>query len=72
MRVRDCPKCGIQIVECDNAVYLDYPARSYDEAKAPWTIIRFSTTGLASVGDPSPDGKGHSLHEHQPVESVMA
>lgn len=72
MRIIDCPECKVEVVECDNNVYLDYPAVSYDEVKAPWTIMRLSSTYLASVGNPSMDGKGHSLHEHQPEESVMA
>ena len=67
-----CPECDAEVIECDNAVWLDYPAQSYDEIKAPWTIMPFAEGYLASVGNPSPLGTGHSLHEHQPAESVMA
>jgi len=72
VKIIDCPDCGSEVVECDNNVYLDYPSVSYDEVKAPWTIMRFSSMGIASVGDPSLDGKGHSLHGHQPTGGVMA
>lgn len=71
MKFIECPECSAQVVECDNAIYLDYPAVAYDEVGAPWTIMAFSTVRLASVGNPSPDGKGHKLHEHQPEDSVM-
>jgi hypothetical protein len=71
MKVAQCPECKAWVVECDNAVRLDHPAVEYNEVTAPWTIIRFSIMGFASVGDASLDGKGHVLHEHQPEESVM-
>ena len=69
MKIAACPECGVDVVQCDNSVFLDHPAVTYDEAKSPWTIM---WGNFASVGDPSPDGKGHALHEHQPQDSVMA
>jgi hypothetical protein len=72
MTIIKCPECEAEVFECDNNVYLDYPAVPYDEQKAPWTIMSFSTIRLASVGNPGLGGTGHSLHEHQPAESVMA
>jgi hypothetical protein len=67
-----CPECGAEIVECQNAVRLDYPNVPYDERSAPWTLMRFGSGVLASVGDPGIGNMGHSLHEHQPKDSVMA
>jgi hypothetical protein len=68
-----CPECGAEVVECQNAVRLDYPNVPYDEAKAPWTLMPFGPGRLfASVGNPGPGNMGHSLHEHQPEDSVMA
>lgn len=72
MKVITCPECTSQVVECDNAVYLDYPATLYNERTAQWTIMSLGPMKLAGVGDPSPNGMGHALHEHQPTESVMA
>ena len=72
MEIIQCPECKAEVVECDNNVYLDYPAVPYDEYKAQWTIMSFSTTRLASAGNPGLGGMGHSLHEHQPSESVMS
>jgi hypothetical protein len=72
MNVAPCPECGKQVVECDNAVRLNYPSEPYDEAKAPWTLMTIGASAWGSVGSPSLDGKGHSLHEHQPEGSVMA
>lgn len=72
MNIIPCPECNAQVVECDNAVYLDYPAVPYDEARAQWTIMNMGPMQFAGVGDPPPSGMGHKLHEHQPEDSVMA
>lgn len=60
------------VVVCTNNVWLDYPATFYDEVKAPWTIMAFGNTYLASTGNPGVGKTGHTLHEHQPEGSVMA
>ena len=72
MNVATCPECGAVVVECDNNVLLDYPAIAYDEYRSQWTLMRLGSQTLASVGDAPPSGLGHTLHEHQPEESVMA
>ena len=72
MKVIPCPECDASVVACDNNIYLDYPAVFYDRIAAPWTLMQFGGMVLATAGDPSLDGRGHSLHEHQPRESVMA
>ena len=72
MKVAKCPECEADVVECDNNVRLDYPAIAYDEVRSQWTLMVLGSQTLASVGDPPPSGLGHSLHEHQPEESVMA
>lgn len=73
MRVDPCPVCGADVIHCDNAVFLDYPAVAYDAIDAPWTLMRMGARMVfGSVGDPSPTGQGHTLHEHQPEGSVMA
>lgn len=66
MNLSRCATCDAEIVVCDNGVHLDHPAVTYDEARAPWTLIRLGGRVLASVGDPSPEGLGHALHAHQP------
>ena len=72
MRVAKCPECEAEVVECDNNVRLDYPAITYDEFQAQWTLMVIGSKTLASVGNPGMGGTGHSLHEHQPEDSVMA
>jgi hypothetical protein len=62
----------VDVVRADNDVLLDYPAVAYDEAKAPWTLMHLGSSALASVGNPSPTGTGHALHEHQLPGSVVA
>lgn len=71
MSVMECPEdgCEDRIVKCDNNVYLDFPAVPYDERDAGWTIMPLGPMHIASVGNPSPLGTGHSLHKHQPDES---
>ena len=70
MRTTLCPKCGAEVVDTMNGVLLD-PAVEYDEVRAPWTLMVVGRDGgaLASVGNPSPDGRGHPLHEHQREEA---
>lgn len=65
-----CPECGARVARCDNAVLLDVPAVAWsdDPAGACWTVMQLGATSLASVGGPGSDGKGHTLHEHQPEE----
>jgi hypothetical protein len=72
MNVTKCDECGSEIVVADNGVHLDYPAVPYVEVEAPWTLIQLGSSVLASIGDPSPDGLGYRLHEHQPAEGAMA
>jgi hypothetical protein len=72
MNVQTCDACGREIIIADNAVHLDYPAVPYAEVEAPWTLMQLGSSVVASVGDPSPDGLGHRLHDHQPAEGVMS
>lgn len=72
MKVTTCPECGVVVVQCDNDVLLDHPAVLYDDANAPWTIMSIGSLRLASTGNPSPEGLGHTLHEHQLEGSAMA
>lgn len=72
MNVIKCPECQAEVVACDNNTYLDYPSVSYNDYPACWTIMQLGRQSWASVGDPSIDGMGHILHEHQPEDSVMA
>lgn len=64
--------CEIEVIECDNDIYLDYPSVPYSKYDAQWTIMHLGSSLLASVGNPSPDGTGHTLHDHQPEGSVTA
>lgn len=61
-----CAVCGVEIIVCDNGVHLDTPPVPWDEVSAPWTLMALAGRVLASVGNPSPEGLGHSLHAHQP------
>lgn len=69
MKLTTCAECGSKVVHCDNDTLLDYPAVAYDQDRAQWTIMSFAAMQFASVGDASPDGMGHSLHEHQIEDS---
>jgi hypothetical protein len=67
---RACPDCGERIAQCDNGVRLDVPAVAFDRDGACWTIMRLGHMDLAAAGgEPPPDGRGHTLHEHQPPET---
>lgn len=65
-----CPQCGAPVARCDNAVVLDLPAveHSTDPIGACWTVMQVGGMSLACVGGPGTDGRGHTLHEHQPEE----
>lgn len=67
-----CPDCGAQVVACDNRVYLDLPSVEWDGRHAGWTVMKLGGMEIASNGDPGFDGKAHTLHEHQPPESVFS
>jgi len=71
MDVIGCPECGVQVVSCDNNIYLDYPSVPWDGRHAGWTIMNLGKMKIATNGDPGMNGMAHTLHEHQPPESVM-
>jgi hypothetical protein len=66
-----CGVCNADIVTTDNQVNLDWPAVPWSEHPASWTLMKFGNQVWATNGDPSPEGMGHTLHEHQPEGSVM-
>lgn len=68
IQIGPCPECGKEVVGCDNAVWLDLPPVSYSSAPlgACWTLMHLGPMTLAAAGDASPEGTGHTLHEHQP------
>lgn len=68
MKVIRCPECSQDVVSCDNGIFLDHPAQPWDEYGASWTLMRFGDQIWATNGDPSPDGRGHKMHEHQPKD----
>lgn len=72
MNIVKCPECEADVVACDNNVYLDYPAVDWDGRHAGWTTMNLGGMQVASNGGPGFGGKAHTLHEHQPAESVMA
>lgn len=65
-----CEECGAETIRTDNQVLLE-AATEWDEVRASWTLMRFGSQVWATNGDPSPDGRGHALHEHQVPGSVM-
>jgi hypothetical protein len=67
----ECPECGAPVVITDNQVILD-PATEWDEYRASWTLMRMGGQLWATNGDPSIDGRGHPLHDHQIPGSVMS
>lgn len=69
--IMKCEKCNVEVVLCDNNIYLDQPAEEWDGVHIGWTIMNFGGNWIASNGNPGSDGKAHRLHEHQPPESLM-
>lgn len=66
-----CDECGADVLRCDNAVLLDVPAVERDEVHACWTVMQLGPLLIAGAGgSPSADGRGHTLHEHQPEEAA--
>lgn len=66
-----CETCGKEILVCDNQIALDIPAIPWAAFGATWTLMRFGSQIWATNGDPSPEGLGHKLHEHQPEGSAL-
>lgn len=67
-----CPECGGTILQAANDVWLDVPAVRWNEVTASWTLMEMNGEWIATNGDASRYGGGHSLHVHQPPEGVLA
>ena len=71
LELTECPECGAPVIITDNQVILE-PATEWDEYAHSWTLLMMGGQLWATNGDPSPDGRGHALHEHQIPGTVMS